>query len=229
MAEQILVVDDDETTLWLVTRVLEQAGFTVLSAHTPEEGLALAKERNPHLMLLDIMMPGMDGWEVGQQLREFSNMPLIFLTARASIHDVVRGLELGADDYIVKPFDSSVLIARVRAHLRRMQSNGQGEELIVDNGDIRINLIERSVEVRGKEVELTRKEFELLVTLVRNAGRVLTRSELAAQAWGPRYADAYESLKLYVHYLRRKIERNHNKPEYIATMRGVGYRFTTKS
>ncbi len=229
MGERILLVDDDEGTIWLVSRILQRAGFEVFEALTAEEGLRLAQANRPHLVLLDVMMPAMDGWEVCRRLREISAMPIIFLTARTAIRDVVHGLELGADDYIVKPFNNDELVARVKAHLRRAESNGITEEVVLDNGNFRINFLNRMVEVQGKAVDLTRKEFELLATLVRNSGRVLTRNELITQAWGPEYADAFESLKLYVHYLRRKIEKDPEQPIYILTSRGVGYRFADRA
>ena len=184
-----------------------------------------AYQEHPDIVLLDVMMPNMDGWEVCRRLRELSDVPILFLTAKTSIRDVVRGLELGADDYVVKPFDNAELVARVKAHLRRKPTQQTTEELIFDGGNLTINFLNRQVSVRGNTVELTPKEFDLLAILARNAGRVLTRSELLSQAWGPEYAEARESLKLYVHYLRKKIERDPDNPDYVLTARGVGYRF----
>jgi DNA-binding response OmpR family regulator len=174
------------------------------------------------------MMPEMDGWEVCRRLRDMSDVPIVFITAKNAIKDVVKGLEIGGDDYIVKPFDNRELVARIKIHLRRVTDHRTTDELTFSNGDLKINFMTREVTVRGKVVELTPKEFSLLSLLARNAGRVLTRSELIAQAWGPEYGEANESLKLYVHYLRKKIERTPEKPEFILTSRGVGYRFATK-
>jgi DNA-binding response OmpR family regulator len=174
------------------------------------------------------MMPEMDGWEVCRRIREISAVPVIFLTAKSSVKDVVKGLEIGGDDYIVKPFDNQELLARIRTQLRRGQSDQSSDELDFGNGDLKINFLTREVTVYGQTIELTPKEFTLLSVLARNAGRVLTRSELITQTWGPEYGEANESLKLYIHYLRKKIERDPNKPEFILTSRGVGYRFANK-
>ncbi|MBI3763111.1 MAG: response regulator transcription factor [Chloroflexi bacterium] len=228
MAEKVLVIDDDESIVWLVSTLLKHDGFDVVEALSAEDGLKLAYQKRPDLVLLDVMMPGMDGWEVCRRLRELSEVPIIFLTAKTGITDVVRGLEMGADDYLVKPFDNRELVARVRAHLRRTPAQQNADQLIFDNGNVTINFLNRDVRVRGNLVELTPKEFELLAVLARNAGRVLTRSELVNQVWGPNYSGANESLKLYIHYLRKKIEANAAQPDYILTSRGVGYRFANK-
>jgi DNA-binding response OmpR family regulator len=228
MPQKILVIDDDDNTLWLVGTLLQHEGFEVLKTLSPIEGLKIAHEKKPDLVLLDVMMPEMDGWEVCRRLRETSEVPIVFITAKNGIKDVVKGLEIGGDDYIIKPFDNRELIARVKAHLRRGVDQHTSDELAFSNGDLRINFLTREVFVRGQMVELTPKEFSLLSLLSRNAGRVLTRSELIAQAWGPEYGEANESLKLYVHYLRKKIERNPDRPEFILTSRGVGYRFASR-
>ena len=174
------------------------------------------------------MMPDMDGWEACRRLRELSDVPIIFLTARTDTEDIVRGLEMGADDYIVKPYDNDELIARIKAHLRRAPKNKMVEELVFDGGRFTINLMNREVRVDNKLQHLTPKEFALLSLLARNAGRVLTRKELVTEAWGQEYSDAIDSLKLYIHYLRKKIEKDPSRPEYILTSRGVGYRFANK-
>jgi len=228
MSERILVIDDDEATVWVVGTLLKHHGFEVFEAITPEEGLRLAYQRHPDLVLLDIMMPNMDGWEVCRRLRELSEVPIIFLTAKSSVNDVVYGLELGADDYVVKPFDNQELVARVRANLRRSPAHQAADELAFDGGNLTINFLKREVRLHGGLVELTPKEFDLLSVLARNAGRVLTRADLANQVWGPNYSGANESLKLYIHYLRKKIEANPSQPAYILTARGVGYRFTDR-
>ncbi|MBX3083132.1 MAG: response regulator transcription factor [Anaerolineae bacterium] len=225
MAEKILVIDDEETTVQLITMLLERRGYEVIKAYRAEDGLRKAYRTHPDLVLLDIMMPDMDGWELCRRLRELSDVPIIFLTARTEVKDVVRGLELGADDYVVKPYDNDELVARIKAHLRRAPTPPVSEELVFDGGEFRINFMNREVRVHNKQVHLTPKEFNLLGVLVRNSGRVITRSELVKEAWGPEYGDAIDSLKLYVHYLRQKIENDPNRPDYILTSRGVGYRF----
>lgn len=228
MAEKILVIDDEEPTVQLIGMLLERRDFEVIKAYRAEEGLRKAYRYQPDLVLLDIMMPDMDGWEVCKRLREMSDVPIIFLTARGEVRDVVRGLEMGADDYVVKPYDNDELVARVKAHLRRSPRPNMSEELVFDGGNFRINFMNREVHVRNEIKHLTPKEFNLLGVLVRNAGRVVTRTDLVTQAWGEEYGDAIDSLKLYVHYLRQKLERNPTQPDYILTSRGVGYRFANR-
>jgi len=228
MPEKILVIDDEDATVQLIAMLLQRRGFEVIKGYRAEEGLRKAYRHQPDLVLLDIMMPDMDGWEVCKRLREMSDVPIIFLTARSDVKDVVRGLEMGADDYVIKPYDNDELVARVRAHLRRSPRPNMSEELVFNNGDFRINFMNREVWVRNEIKHLTPKEFNLLAVLVRNAGRVVTRTELVTQAWGEEYGDAIDSLKLYIHYLRQKVESNPQQPEYIITSRGVGYRFVNR-
>jgi two-component system KDP operon response regulator KdpE len=228
MSEKILVIDDEEPTVQLIAVLLERRGFEVIKAYRAEDGLRKAYRYQPDLVLLDIMMPDMDGWEVCKRLREMSDVPVIFLTARSDVKDVVKGLEMGADDYVVKPYENDELVARVRAHLRRAPRPTMSEELVFNGGDFRINFMNREVWVRNELKHLTPKEFNLLAVLVRQAGRVVTRTELVTQAWGEEYGDAIDSLKLYVHYLRQKLEVNPEQPDYILTSRGVGYRFVNR-
>ncbi len=225
MGGKILIIDDEEMTVQLIGILLERRGFEVIKASNAEEGLKKAYRNQPDLVLLDIMMPDMDGWEVCRRLRELSDVPIIFLTARDETQDIVRGLEMGADDHIAKPYDNEELVSRIRARLRRAPKPAMSEELSFNNGEFRINFMTREVCVRSETRHLTPKEFSLLGVLVRNAGRVVPRAELVTEAWGEEYADAVDSLKLYVHYLRQKIEREPEKPDYIITSRGIGYRF----
>ncbi len=228
MAEKILIVDDEEDTVKLIAMLLEKRGFETIEAFSAEDALRKAYRHQPDLALLDIMMPDMDGWEICKRIREMSDVPIIFLTARSDVKDVVRGLEMGADDYVTKPYDNDELVARVRAHLRRSPRPNMSEELVFDEGEFRINFMNREVWVRNELKHLTPKEFNLLAVLVRNAGRVVTRTELVTQAWGEEYGDAIDSLKLYIHYLRQKVETNPQQPDYIVTSRGVGYRFVNR-
>jgi DNA-binding response OmpR family regulator len=228
MSEKILVVDDEETTVQILSILLEHRGYEVIPAYQAEDALRKAYRLHPDLVLLDIMMPNMDGWEVCRRLRELSDVPILFLTAKTDTRDIVKGLEMGADDYVIKPYDNDELVARIRAHLRRAPQNNMVEELVFDGGHLRINLMNREVTVGGESRHLTPKEFALLSVLARNAGRVLTRRELVTEAWGQEYSDAIDSLKLYIHYLRKKIERTPSRPEYILTSRGVGYRFADR-
>lgn len=228
MAEKILVVDDEEVTIKLISMILTEAGFEVIKSYSAEDALRKAYRMHPDLVLLDIMMPDMDGWDVCRRLRELSDVPIIFVTALTRADDIVRGLEMGADDYVVKPYDTKELIARIRAHLRRVPQNTVTEELVFDGGRLQINLLNHEVMVDGEECHLTPKEFDLLSVLARNAGRVMTRRELVTQAWGEEYADATDSLKLYIHYLRKKIEDDPANPTFLLTSRGVGYRFANR-
>ncbi|MCS7071764.1 MAG: response regulator transcription factor [Anaerolinea sp.] len=228
MGEKVLIIDDEENTVNLTALLLERKGFEVVKALSADEGLRKAYRHQPDLVLLDIMMPDMDGYEVCKRLRDMTDVPIIFVTARDDTRDIVRGLEIGGDDYIAKPFDNDELVARIRAHLRRAPRVNVSEELSFNGGDFRINFMNREVRVRNELKHLTPKEFNLLGVLVRNAGRVVSRTELVTEAWGEEYKDAIDSLKLYIHYLRQKIELNPERPQYILTSRGVGYRFMDK-
>jgi two-component system KDP operon response regulator KdpE len=228
MAEKILVIDDEEPTVQLIAMLLERRGYEVVKAFSAEDGLRKAYRHQPELVLLDVMMPDMDGFEVCRRLRDMSDMPIIFLTARDDTHDVVKGLEIGADDYVAKPYDNDELVARVKAHLRRAPKQNISEELTFNGGEFRINFMNREVRVRNELKHLTPKEFSLLSVLVRNNGRVVPRQELVTEAWGEEYGDAIDSLKLYVHYLRQKVEVDPERPDYILTSRGVGYRFVSR-
>ena len=222
---KILVVDSDEAALESTAKLLAQRGFEVVKTHRAAQSLRLAYQHQPDLALLDVLMPKMSGWDICQRLREMSTMPIIFLSARSSVQDIVKGLELGADDYIAKPCHDDELAARIQACLRRSPASDMREELVFNRGRFRINLMNREVWVNDSPRHLTPKEFSLLAALVRQAGRVVQRTDLAAEAWGEEYRDAIASLKLYIHYLRRKLEDNPQQPRYILTARGVGYRF----
>lgn len=225
MSEKILVIDDDKPTVEYVSGVLKRRGFEVFEAHSAQAGLRQAYSNQPDLVLLDVILPDKDGWEMCRQLREMSDVPIIFLSARRDKVDIIKGLDIGADDYVTKPWDDDELVARIHARLRRSPRTSLSEELVFNQGDFRINFMNREVWIRKSLKHLTPKEFNLLAVLVRNAGRVVTRTELVTEAWGDEYSDAVDSLKLYIHYLRQKIETNPQQPEYILTSRGVGYRF----
>jgi two-component system KDP operon response regulator KdpE len=208
---------------------LERKNHRVVLATNGREGLQKAYQARPDLIILDIMMPEMDGWEVCQRLRELSNVPIIMLTARDIKGDIVKGLELGADDYITKPFKAKELEARIKAILRR--SGGKGSRKIngssfYSNGHLTIDFDRRIVKVRGDAVDLTPTEFRLLSCLVRNEGRVLPHRYLLTEVWGSEYADEVDYVKLYIRYLRLKLEDDPADPAYIQTEWGVGYRFS---
>ena len=225
MADKILIIDDEKPIVEMISQLLVKRGFEVFKAGCAQDGLRKAYHHQPDLVLLDVILPDMDGWEICRRLRELSDMPIIFVSARKDKNDIIKGLEIGADDYVTKPFDDDELVARIKARLRRSPRTSLSEELVFNQGDFRINFMNREVWIRSNLKHLTPKEFNLLAVLVRNAGRVVTRTELVTEAWGEEYSDAIDSLKLYIHYLRQKLETNPQQPEYILTSRGVGYRF----
>ncbi|MCO5186315.1 MAG: response regulator transcription factor [Anaerolineae bacterium] len=227
MKSKVLIVDDDISVTDSIADLLREDGFETLQAHTAEDGLDLALTTEPDLALLDIMIPVMGGLELCQEIRRQSDMPIIFVTALGDVDSVVTGLELGADDYLVKPFQPPVLVARVRAHIRRAQRDREPDDILTfADGDFVINIPARQVTILGESVDLTPREFSLLHVLANNAGRVVTVSDLTEQAWGLEEDDPRRNaLKPYIHYLRKKVELDPAAPRWIVTARGVGYRF----
>ena len=225
---KLLVVDDDAQIAELVRMGFELhwQETQVLGAQNGGDALDLVEREQPDLVLLDVAMPGMDGFEVLQQLREFSDVPVIMLTASDSLVDKVKGLELGADDYVTKPFDHLELLARARALLRRMDmSQPVGRASSFTSRDLSVDFQSRQVRVQGALIALTDIEYKLLYYFVRNAGRVLPYSALLSRVWGREYTDEIHSLRVYIWRLRRKLGDDPERPRYIMTMRGVGYRF----
>ena len=225
MTAKILVIDGEQQTRDAVAALLTARGYQALRAETGYDGLRAAYLRQPDMVVMEAQLPDMDGWELCRRLRDLSDMPIVFLSAMSSARDIVQGFEAGADDYVAKPYDDDELLARIRARLLRSPRRRANQELVFNDGELRINFISREVQIRGKTRHLTPKEFNLLAALARNAGRVMPRQELVKQAWGEQYHDATDSLKLYIHYLRRKVELDPQQPHYILTSRGVGYRF----
>lgn len=227
MKETILIIDDDADLAKIVQINLKREGYDTVVAYSGVEGLQKAYSCQPDLVILDIMMPGMDGWTTCRRLREISAVPIVMLTARGMEADIVRGLELGADDYIVKPFGSKELLARIHALLRRADTSTTKRPPVYSDadGELTVDFVKRMVTVRGTKVDLTPTEFKLLSTFVQNEGRVLPHRFLLTQVWGPEYADEVNYLKLYVRYLRQKVEEDPSNPSYILTEWGVGYRF----
>jgi two-component system KDP operon response regulator KdpE len=222
----VLVVDDEQRLINFMRMNLELEGCRVISATNGREALDRAREEMPDLMLLDIMMPGMDGFETLRRLRQFSQMPVLILTARADEEDRIKGLELGADDYISKPFSHRELVSRIRAVLRRHYTPPPAPQTHVKVDErLEIDFARREVLVAGERVNLRPTEYRLLYHLVQNAGYVMNHETLLTRVWGPEYRDETHYLRLYVTYLRQKIEADPANPKYILTERGIGYRF----
>lgn len=224
MTQSLLIVEDDISLGTEIKRTLCDAGYTVFMAHTAETGFKQVLDHKPDLILLDVMVPVMGGWELCRQLRQHTKAPILFLTALNSPDNIVKGLQLGADDYIIKPFHEEILLARIAAHLRR-QGGHFADRLVFDNGALEIDLENVMVLIEGRPVDLTPREFELFSVLARHAGQVMRTADLLIEAWGAEYADATENIKPYIHYLRKKIEKDPTTPRWIKTVRGVGYRF----
>lgn len=224
----VLAVDDEAGILKLIKLELAAQGFRVVTASNGESALRVAEEQRPDVVLLDIVMPEMTGLEVMRKLRERSNLPIILVTAKDSDTDKVRGLELGADDYIVKPFFPEELAARIRAVLRRTVGSRHPART-VRAGDIEIDLDRRLVTRDGKVVTLTRTEWLLLQHLAANAGKVMLIAELLTKVWGPEYRDDVQFLRVWISRLRQKIEPDPSHPTIIKTMQGIGYMLDTSS
>jgi len=220
---KILVVEDDTTVRETLALNLAQEGYAVATAEDGEAGLNLARSESPDLVVLDVMLPKLDGLTVCRILRRESDVPIILLTARGTETDKIIGLETGADDYIVKPFSLGEFLARVRAALRRGRSNAPPPELRA--GNLLLDLASRRASAAGEPLQLAPREFELLATLMRNKGAALTRELLLAQVWGEDYPGDSRTVDVHVRWLREKIEVDPSDPKQIVTVRGVGYRF----
>jgi len=219
----ILAVDDEAGILRLIKLELSSQGFRVIVANDGEEALRLAEQQRPDIVVLDIVMPDMSGLEVMRRLRERTSIPVILLTAKDHDEDKVRGLELGADDYLVKPFNPEELSARVRAVLRRGFRPTAGAENVVTVGNVEIDLNRRLVKKDGEIVSLTRTEWMLLQHLAANAGKVMLNTELLSKVWGPEYRDDLQYLRVWVSRLRSKLEPDPANPSIIKTLQGIGY------
>ena len=222
----ILVVDDEKRMVRFIRLNLEQDGFKAISAYNGTEALEEVRKNLPDLVLLDVMMPDIDGFEVLRKIRLASNVPVIMLTAKGEEDDRIRGLELGADDYITKPFSPREMVSRVKAVLRRTEEFNvdTSKEIEVDDW-LKMDFNRRKIWVGGELVKLRPTEYRLLYHLVQNAGWVVTHDQLLTKVWGYEYRDEPHYVRLYINYLRKKIEKDPSNPEYILTERGVGYRF----
>ncbi len=227
--ERVLVIDDDEGLARLMRLQLERSGYAVQTAASGLEGIRLAREWEPHLILLDVLMPDVSGWDVYKELRRFTDVPVCFTTALGEDHHVFQGLDLGADDYIIKPFSYRELVARVRAALHRYRR--LTEDAPLEIGPVRVDPRTRRVWLHDRPIHMTPTEFRLLHTLARRAGGVVTHEELLRQVWGadPDLEKKRDSLKLYIWYLRRKLEKDPTHPRLLVSHRGVGYRLIAPS
>lgn len=234
MADKILVVDDEKSISKIIAYNLQKEGYEVICADDGEAGLELALNEKPDLILLDIMMPKMDGYEVCRKVRQVSNVPIIMLTARADEVDKVNGLEIGADDYVTKPFGNRELIARVKAHLRRSEANKNivhiknGNALSENTeqfGEITIDFDRYEVYKRGEAIELTNREYDLLKFLAQKQPQIFTREALLEQVWGYEYLGDVRAVDVTIRRLREKVEDDASKPKFIMTKRGIGYYF----
>jgi two-component system KDP operon response regulator KdpE len=223
---RILVVDDERRMVGFIRLNLEQDGYEVIEAYNGSEALERLRDSLPDLILLDVMMPDIDGFEVLRTIREISQVPIIMLTAKGEEDDKVKGLELGADDYITKPFSPREMASRIKAVLRRGSTFEEDEEGIIEVDDrLKIDFSRREVWVEDELVKLRPTEYRLLYHLVQNAGWVLTHDQILTKVWGYEYRDEPHYVRLYINYLRKKIEEDPSNPQYILTERGVGYRF----
>ncbi|MEL7626901.1 MAG: response regulator transcription factor [Anaerolineaceae bacterium] len=225
MNETILVVDDQTNVRKLLKDYLTSQGYRVVQANDGQSALFVARHEHPDLILLDVMMPGMDGYQFLSAFRRESQTPVIIITAREEENDAVLGLELGADDYVIKPFRMRELVARIRATLRRQGEQSEQQEYL-RIGDVLLDRESHQVTVRGEPVNLTPLEFDLLLTLMRSPGRVFTRAELVDRLFESGFTGLESTLNVHMRNLRRKIEKDPANPEYLETVFGIGYRFT---
>ena len=224
MSEKILVVEDEPRVVRLVSEVLNAVGYQVITTTSGQPAIEMVALEQPDLVLLDILLPhDMDGYQVCRRIREFSAVPVIMLTAKAQENDMLRGFDVGADDYLTKPFSAKELLARVKAVLRRAQ---RPEELVTATltcGELEVNFARHTVRMCGERVSLTRTEYDLLRQLALNVNRVMLHQDLLAAVWGAEYRDDIDYLRAYIRYLRRKLEADPSNPHYILTSQGVGY------
>lgn len=221
---KILVVDDDPTLRRFLQDFLREEKYTVIAAANGNEALRQAYREHPDLVVLDVMMPGMDGWEVTARLREMSDVPIILLTAKSAEADKLRGFSLGVDDYLTKPFSFAELNARIQAVLNRARHKPLTERNVLRIGDLEVDLDRRELRREGQPVALTPTEFRLMEVLARNAGRAVAETELVREVWGAYRQENTTTVRRYIFLLRKKIEPQPDEPRYIVTVRGYGYR-----
>ena len=225
MSAKLLIVDDDKTLLRFLKEYLEGGGFQVVTAEGGTKAMKIFYSERPDLVLLDIMMPGMDGWEICARIREMADTPIILLTAKSSESDKMRGFRLGIDDYVVKPFSLAELTARAKAVLTRTSKESDDGGEILHTGPITIDLRRREVALRDEPLELTQTEFRLLAALCRKPGEAVSHQKLILEIWGAHYDPRGGALRRFIWLLRQKIEEDPRKPQCIQSVRGYGYRF----
>lgn len=224
--KKILLIDDDQTLLHLLGEFLKDDSFEVISALSGSTGLRLAYEQRPDLILLDVMLPGMDGWEVCARLREMSDVPIIMLTAKTTEADKLRGFRLGVDDYVTKPFSFAELVARIQAVLSRSKAAGASTGYIV-HGEVTLDTEKYQAYFKGNQLELTPTEYRLLEALVRRKGKVASEAELVQEVWGQYRSEDTALVRRYILMLRKKLESDPSNPQNVLTVRGFGYRLGT--
>lgn len=225
MQKRILLVEDEKTLAKALKFSLEKEGFRVDVAYDGEEALQVFSRNEPDLIILDLMLPKIDGFEVCREIRRKSDLPVIMLTARDEDIDKILGLELGADDYMTKPFNTRELLARIRAILRRTGQGAAAGKKKITLGDLEIDLIKQKVVIKGREVSLTSKQYALLSFLASNPGRVYSREQLLEEVWGHDYESDLRTVDVHIRHLREKIEERPADPRYILTVWGAGYKF----
>lgn len=224
--KKVLIIDDDAGFLYLVSLLFKKAGAHIFTARDGLDGISMLFTHRPDLTILDITMPGMNGFEVCKRIRQISDTPIIMLTALNDEQEMLRGLEAGADDFLSKPFNPEILLARARTVLRRTEHmQSQTETFNHNDGYLSINVERRDVLINGKRIKLTPIEFRLLAYLVRNAGKVLTFEQILANVWGNQYRGSVDYIHVYISHLRNKIEEHPKHPRYILTVHGIGYVF----
>ncbi len=232
LGKKVLVIDDDEGLLQLVSMIFKKNGAQVITASDSLEGISKFFLHYPDLIILDVMMPGSTGFDICQRIRQVSNAPVIMLTALNKEQEMLRGLAAGADDFLSKPFNPEILIARARTVLRRIQraddnngANGGGASFSYNDGYLSIDIERHEVTIHGKRIKLTPVEFRLLVYLARNGGKLMTFEKILINVWGNQYQGSLEHVHVYISHLRRKIEQDTKNPRYIMTVHGMGYIF----
>ena len=224
--KKVLLIDDDADLLQLAGLIFKKAGASIVTARDGMEGMSILFNHQPNLIVLDVMMPGMNGFEVCGRIRQVSTAPIIMLTALNHEQEMLRGLESGADDFLTKPFNADILLARAKTVMRRSeQANTQNSAIKYDDGYLKIDFERRHILIKSKRIKLTPTEFRLLVHLTRNSGKVLTFQQILTSVWGAEYQGSVDYVHVYISHLRSKIEENTKSPRYIQTVHGVGYIF----